>query len=397
MRAVIIEDSKTQARRLADVLARDGFDVAVAHDGEKGVALCLAERPDLVVSDVLMPGIDGFEVCRRLRSDPRTADVPVMLLTSLGDPMDVLRALSAGASNFVTKPYRDHELLVRVRRILEHEGEPPPGTIEAHGEKLEIHASGPQILQVLYSALEDARARNEELEKSRAELERANAMRDEMMGIVAHELRTPLTTLSLRTQLARRHAKDATPETAELIDLVARTTDRSLRIIDDLLQVTKLDAGTLDIERRSTDVVALAREVVGRAQAAQPDFRIDVRGPDRIELRIDPVRIDQVLTNLVSNAVKYSGDAHEVDVTIDDRDDEICVRVRDRGIGIDDAQLERVFDRFYRTKAGQRAAGGFGLGLYVSRKLVELHGGRIGVESRRGHGSTFWFALPKSN
>jgi signal transduction histidine kinase len=403
MRVLVVEDSKTQARRLADLLSREGLEVEIAHDGTTGLARALASKPALIVSDVLMPGLDGFELCRRLRKAPETRDCRVMLLTSLGDPMDVLRALSAGADNFATKPYRDDDLLARVRRILgparESSRAVAPSAIPAivaAGERFEIEASTQQILEVLYSALEDARVRAAELETSRAELQKANAMRDEMMGIVAHELRTPLTTISLRAQLARRGAKLLPEPVAELVALIERSTARMLRIIEDLLEVSKLDAGTLDVERRVVDLGELVEEVAARARAANPDFRIEVRATRPLRIEADPVRIDQVLTNLLSNAVKYSGDARVVEVEAFPSERQARVRVRDHGIGIEPAQRERVFDRFFRTGEGRRAAGGFGLGLYICRKLVELHGGTIGVDSEVARGSTFWFALPRA-
>ena len=390
MRAVVIEDSRTQALMLAEHLRADGYHVEIAHDGESGVAACIRSAPDLVISDVVMPGIDGFEVCRRLRAHPATAHVPILVLTSLGEPMEVLRALSAGATNFATKPYRGDHLLARVRRMIRGE------TIsELQAEGLNIDATSGTVMHVLFSALEDARARNEELEASRLELERAHVAREEMIGIVAHELRTPLTTLLLRAQVARRKNTGTWPaEVVDVMDLIGRSTGRMVRIIDDLLQATQLEAGTFAIAAEPTDLVAAVNEAVARARSANPEFTIAVEGPERLITSCDPGRVDQVISNLVGNAIKYSGTARDIAVTLEVDKRFAVIAVRDHGIGIPLEQLPLVFDRFFRTQEGKRAAQGVGLGLYLCRKLVELHGGTIKAESTPGQGSVLSFTLP---
>ena len=176
MRVVIVEDSRTQARQLAGVLTREGFEVVICRDGESGLAECLAAPPAVVVSDIVMPGIDGFEVCRRLKASDATRDVPVMLLTSLADPTDVVRALAAGADNFLTKPYDDAQLIARVRRMVERRAEPAgPPMVEVRGQAFEILSRPAQVLDVLVSSLEAVTARNGELEQSRALAEGALA------------------------------------------------------------------------------------------------------------------------------------------------------------------------------------------------------------------------------
>lgn len=389
-RALIVEDSRTQAKRLKDLLVRGGFEVTQAFDGLEGLEACRKLSPDVVVSDIVMPGIDGFEFCRRLRADETTRALPVMLLTSLADPMDVMRALAAGATNYATKPYRDDDLLARVRRMI---AQGNGDSVELQGERIEIQADRGHVLQLLFSALEDARARNEELEESRAALERANAARDEMMGIVAHELRTPLTSLLLRTQMAKRKGTDGWPALAiDVMSSIEKGASRMVRIIDDLVQATQLDAGTLSIQKKPVDLVALARDVV---QRPHDGVEITLEAPSSLAMELDTVRIEQVLANFVSNAIKYARELKRVDVSIVDHGSSAEVRVRDFGIGIGPAQQKKVFDRFYRTQAGQKTASGLGLGLYISRKIVELHGGKIGVESVEGEGSTFYFTLPR--
>jgi signal transduction histidine kinase len=176
MRIVVIEDSRTQAQQLAGVLRREGFEVVICRDGESGLVECLAAPPALVVSDIVMPGIDGFEVCRRLKSAPATRDVPVMLLTSLADPTDVVRALAAGADNFLTKPYAAAQLVARVRRLVDRPADTGgPPNVEVRGQTFTIASRPAQVLDVLVSSLEAVTARNADLEQSRALAESALA------------------------------------------------------------------------------------------------------------------------------------------------------------------------------------------------------------------------------
>jgi signal transduction histidine kinase len=176
MRIVVIEDSRTQAQQLAGVLTREGFAVTICRDGESGLAACLSAPPSVVISDIVMPGIDGFEVCRLLKSAEATRSVPVMLLTSLADPTDVVRALAAGADNFLSKPYDAAQLIARVRRLVDrpHDHGGPP-TVEVRGQSFVVLSRPAQVLDVLVSSLEAVTGRNAELEQSRALAERALA------------------------------------------------------------------------------------------------------------------------------------------------------------------------------------------------------------------------------
>ncbi|MBI2393076.1 MAG: hybrid sensor histidine kinase/response regulator [Deltaproteobacteria bacterium] len=400
MRAIVIEDSRTQAKRVADLLERAGFAVDLAYDGASGVQACIARTPDVVVSDVLMPKLDGFEVCRRLRAHAATANVPIMLLTSLAEPLDVVRAVAAGADNFASKPIRDDVFLARLERMLRHarlrDGEP---SLEIGGDVLRIEASGARILEVLFSSLEDAKLRQEELQHSRDELERANVDREALMGIVAHELRTPLSGVTMRVQASlRRAAKGGW--TAGMIDdvlqYVLRSGERMLHLIDDLIDVAHLQKGTLDVARAPFDLVECAREAVARVRATDTAHRIHLTAPPRAIVVGDVERADQVLTNFLTNAIKYAPTAPDIDVTIEAAGDSWRASVVDRGIGIGPESLPRVFERYHRTPEGERVAKGLGLGLYISRMLMELQGGAIGVASSGGEGTTFWFSLPRA-
>lgn len=396
MRAVVIDDSKTQALRLAATLERHGFTTEVAFDGEAGVRACAAAPPDVVLSDVLMPGVDGYEVCRRLKSSASTRDIPVMLLTSLADPMDVVRALAAGADNFVTKPYEDEQLIARVERMVRGR-HCTDSIVEVHGETFRIDAPPARILDVLVSSLEDAAARNAELEASRQRLARANAQRDDLMAIVAHELKTPLAALSMRAELALRKASSNGPSVDDFRALASSTTKqvgRLVAIIDDLSDITRIESGGLRIEKKRVNLVEVAREALERQRTSSTIHHLAMSAPEALYVEADPLRVDQVITNFLTNALKYAPNGGEVGLRLAVSDGSARVSVSDEGIGIAPEAMPRLFERYFRTSGGRSTAQGLGLGLYVSKQLVELHGGKIGAESRPGEGSTFWFTLP---
>lgn len=394
MIVVVIEDSRTQAAQLRAILAREGLDVRVAEDGEAGLAVCqqLAEPPAVVLSDVLMPGIDGFEVCRRLKADARLAAVPVMLLTSLGDPRDVLRALQAGADNYCTKPYRADVLVRRVRQLSERGDRGDKAEVELDGERFVLGSSIGRLADVLVSSLVDAGERYHALERSRRELEETNAQREELMRIVAHELRSPLQSMLLAADIFDE--EDDRAVRSSMAQRTSRQVERMLRIIDDLSDVSSIDLGTLQIVPETTDLVPLVRDTAARVQGTASSHRVEVTSDPSLEVRVDPHRIEQVVTNLLTNAIKYSPEADRVLVKVVRAGDAARVEVTDFGVGLDATEARRVFERYFRADGSKGSIKGVGLGLFISRALIQEHGGRIGVDSAPGRGSSFWFTLP---
>jgi signal transduction histidine kinase len=230
--------------------------------------------------------------------------------------------------------------------------------------------------------------------------QQAIGARDEFLSVASHELRTPLTPLSLRIHDLLDRARSGRPLAQEperviaRLESASRQVDRVVRLVSNLLDVTRIVGGRIVLEREETDLVSVVREVLERvepeAQRANYRVQFDAAGP--IVGRWDRLRIDQVVTNLVSNALKY-GEGKPVEVAVWREGDRALVRVRDRGIGIAPEQLDRIFARFERA-VSERAYGGLGLGLYIVRRFVEAHGGAVRVESRQGEGSTFTVELP---
>jgi len=389
---VVIEDSTTQRLQLERDVKSGGWPVTAAADGERGLELVrsLDPAPLAVITDVLMPGIDGWEVCRRIKGDPKTASVAVVVLTELAQPADVLRAVVAGADNYCTKPYVVPTLIQRVRSAIRLVSSGAP-MVEVDGESFALRTEPPQIAHILASSLQDAAQRYRELAKSRAALQTAYADREAMTRVVVHELRSPLQAMLAAAQISRRR-----PEILnDLPDLVERQGQRVRRILDDLSDLTRIELGQLPVEPTPRDLVEVVREALERIRPAVPDHRIEAHLPSEpLRVRVDGDRIEQVLTNLVTNAAKYSPDADRVAVQVRRAGASARVEVRDWGIGVPPDHRDRIFERYFRARQGETTAEGLGIGLFVTRHLVHAHGGRIGVEAASDRGSVFWFELP---
>jgi signal transduction histidine kinase len=220
-------------------------------------------------------------------------------------------------------------------------------------------------------------------------------VKDQFLSIVSHELRTPLTTMKGYAQLLTRTLKDD-PDSRRWAASIDAQIGRLSRLVDDLLDVTRFSRGQFELRRKETALAPILDDTVSRFRIISPQHTVRVDGVDRDVKGVwDRDRLEQVLNNLIGNAIKYSPEGSEVTVSARREGDAVLITVRDQGIGISKEDQDRLFDRFYRASPERRGgATGLGLGLYVTRRVVEAHGGTVGVESEPGEGSTFYFTLP---
>lgn len=395
MLALVAEDSRTQAYQLKTLLEANGYDVVVAVDGEEALRCAHEKRPDFVISDIVMPKRDGYELCRALKNDPVLKAVPVILVTTLAEPLDVVRALAAGADNFVTKPYDQDQLIRRVKRSLSRTDD---GHVVVAGEAFEITSSRSQVVDVLVSALEDLNVRKAEIEASRAELALATSRRDDVLHVVSHELRGPLGVLVMAADVFASESRGgggaAPPKQQAFAERVVRQAQRMLAIVDDLLDVSRIDAGELRVEPDDADLCAVVRDAIERIKPSVKKHTIELHAPPSVRARIDVDRIEQVIANFLTNAIKYAPAGGVIVVDVQTNASEAMVKVSDSGIGIPESALPRLFERYFRAPGSEKAAKGIGLGLYVTKRLIEAHGGKVEVTSEVGKGSTFSFTVP---
>lgn len=261
-----------------------------------------------------------------------------------------------------------------------------------------------RLLQKSYTSLEERvnertselSAMAEENKKLYEEAKAAIQIRDDFLSIASHELRTPLTSLSLQIQMANRALKDPDAESVEKVaknvEVAEKQMKRLLILLDQLLDVTRISAGHLVLERSSTDLKTIVLEAVDRARAERSLSTISVQANESFLGNWDPIRLDQVISNLISNAIKY-GEGKPIAVSLRKEQKDILFSVRDQGSGVPEHMQDKIFERFERAVSGQKISG-LGLGLYISSQIVEAHGGKLEVNSEMGKGSVFTVRLP---
>lgn len=416
-RILVVEDSRTQAEALHALLGSNGYQVEVVTNGEEGLQRAGSTEYDLILSDILMPGLSGYELCRRIKDRPHEFGTPpVVLLTSLSEPIDILRGLECGADNFLTKPYAPDRLLARIGKILDsrasrrRRSEGDGVDFEFLGERFTVRAKREQILDLFLTGFEQLIEMNLALQESERALQRtlaqeiearraaeaAAAARNLILATVSHDLRNPLNTILMSAAMILDLApRDLDPRTRERASLIRRLAHQMSRLIQDLLDVAAVEMGRLTIERSWHDAAALAREGIEMLDplAAERGLTIVRDVPDRLPwIFADRARVLQVISNLIGNAVKFTPPGGTIVVGARGCDEHVVYSVSDTGPGIPEADLPRLFDRFW---CGAHPGNlGAGLGLSIARDVVEAHGGRIWVESGAGEGATFRFSIP---
>ncbi len=396
---LIAEDSPTQAEKLNYCLTTHNYAVTVTRNGKEALAAALARKPAMVISDVVMPEMDGYTLCREIKSRPGLSDLPVILLTSLSRPEDVLKGLACGADNFIRKPYDSKYLLSRVEYILNNlelrktERVRPGVQLSFEGEQYYITAEKQQILDLLISTFEGAVQMNDELQKKQEKLEAANRELEAFSASVSHDLRAPLRKISMYTSmLTEDHAPELGPEAQNYLQRIKDGIINMDQMIDDLLRLARL--GRQELQQRKTDLSELVessrRELAADLAGRQIEWRIG-RLPT---VDCDPGLTKSVFANLLSNAVKYTSRRDRAIIEVDQMSlgGEVVVYVRDNGAGFDPAYGQKLFGIFQRLHR-QDEFEGTGVGLATVQRIIQKHGGRIWAEAEVDKGATFYFTL----
>lgn len=372
----MIEDSRTQAEELRLVLAHEGYDVDVAYDAEAGLERAAKGRYDLILSDILLPGMSGYELCRALKADARFEGLPVVLLTSLHEPRALIQTLECGADGFVTKPYEPRYLIGRVAGILS-----PDDTLAAGGDRA-------QLLGVLASAYEEAVRRQHELA-------RIQAQKDELVEFIVHDLKNPLNDIAVRLgMLERRQLPEKEQRTVRLARSACNALDR---MVLNLLDVGRAEDGKLRVSKQSVSVADVVDEAIDalrlRAELEQRTLARHV--PAGLTVQADRALLVRILENLCDNSLKYASEAGTVAVVARARDGGVELRVEDEGPGVPDDLKDRIFDKYARISSDDvQSRTSRGLGLTFVRVAAEAHGGRVHVEDRHPRGASFVVWLP---
>lgn len=360
---LVVDDDPRSRKLLVGYLRAEGYRVEEAENGETALASAGALPPDLVLLDVMMPGMTGYEVCKRLKEAPATRLCQVMLVTALDGSPDRVEGLDTGADDFVSKPVRREEFLAKVRALLRVR----------------------RLLVELQDARESLAARNEELQ-----------LKKTLAQSLVHDLKNPLSAILGNLDLLEIRAGD---DLRYLVDRSRQGARRMLKMILNLLDVEGMEEGKLTPTAVRVDAADLARATVAECIPAceQKRVRLDLDAPDEVWLEADPVLLRRVMDNLISNAIAHSPGDGMVLVTARIREEGAEISVADEGPGIPDDQREQIFEK-YAQLAPKRAgvSSNRGLGLTFCRLAVEAHGGTIWVEDAPNGGAVFRTLLPAS-
>jgi hypothetical protein len=414
---LIAEDSPTQAEQLRFLLEMQGHSVRVAANGRVALDSARARMPALLITDVLMPEMDGYELCRAVKDDDALCDVPVMLVTSLTSICDVARGLACGADNFIRKPYDPDALIDRIdyllrNRELRRSSQARIGLeIDLRGERHVVNSGKEQILDLLVSSYEEAiqahaelkrrehevSRLNEELEQRAAALEAANKELESFSYSVSHDLRAPLRVIDGYSAILQEdHASQLDEDGWRLLGSVRENVGRMARLIEGLLEFSR--SGWQSISYAEFDMTAMAHRVFDElrgdprrdSDASMPAFVVDALPP----AWGDPILIRQVWVNLISNAIKYSSCREHPAIRVSGqvRGGETFYSVQDNGAGFDMKYADRLFGVFERLHGAEEFPG-TGVGLAIVQRIVKRHGGRIWATAEVDRGATFEFAL----
>ena len=369
---LVVDDDPVVRSLMRATLERDGFVVIEAGDGAEGCRLYEAHRPDLLLVDLVMPHMDGYELCRVLRSRPESVYVPIVVATSLDDLPSIARAYDAGATDFIPKPLNWLVLNHRVRYIL--------------------RAS---------RALEEVRRNQERLIAAKEAAEAANRAKSEFLANMSHELRTPLNAIiGFSGMMSDRMFGPLGEKYVEYANIIGDSGRHLLAIITDILDVAKADAERLLLAEERVEVgevVELSSKIVeDMARRAQIEFISEVAKP-LPPMMADPAKLTQILVNLLSNAVKFTPPGGKVRLKVERRVHRgITFRVEDTGIGMSAEQIPIAMAPFGQiSNSMTRQHDGVGLGLPLTKRLVELHGGTIEIDSELGKGTIASVYLPE--
>jgi two-component system sensor histidine kinase/response regulator len=379
---LIVDDTPDNLRLLSTMLTGQGYEVRSVINGTMALMGVRAEPPDLILLDINMPQMNGYEVCEQLKADEASRDIPVIFISALEDVLDKVKAFAVGGVDYIVKPFQIEEVLARI----------------------ETHLTVRRLQQQLQT-------QNLQLQQKMVELQALNQLKEEFLHAISHDLRTPIVgTLLVLESLqnkAQNHPDQKVVISPSILQRMIQSSDRQLNLLNLLLEAHFNEAGSMVLERQPIELSAFVQGVV---EDLEPLLNknsaklTNMISPDLPSISADPLQLRRVFENLLTNALNHNPVGLSLtlnaalsspgvnDTSPPANANMICCTVQDNGVGMTQAQCDRLFERYARGNRTQSI--GVGLGLYLCRQIIQAHGGDIGVNSAPGQGTTFWFTLP---
>lgn len=360
---LIVDDVMSNVLLLKVLLTNEKFAIATASNGRQALEQVEKEKPDLVLLDVMMPDMSGFEVAQHLKSNPQTAEIPIIFLTALNSTADIVKGFQVGANDFISKPFNKEELIIRVTH------------------QISLVAAKRLILS------------------KTEELQRTIAGRDKLYSVIAHDLRSPMGSIKmvLNMLILNLPAEKIGIEMYELLTMANQTTEDVFSLLDNLLKWTKSQIGKLNVVYQDVDLVEVTDGVIEifSMVASLKKIRIREMKPEKMMVNADIDMLKTVVRNLLSNAIKFSKENSEVLVKMEEVDGMAVVSVQDYGCGIsEEGQKKLLHTDTHFSTFGTNNEEGSGLGLLLCKDFVVKNGGKLWFTSKEGEGSIFSFSIP---
>jgi len=364
---LIVDDSPENIISLKKVLEKNDFEVDTASSGEEALKKILRKSYVLIILDVQMPGMDGFEVAEAISGFSGAKETAIIFLSAASTNVNLItRGYSSGGLDYISKPVDMNILLLKVKTF--------------------------------YRIYEQSRALNEVQKALREEIEfrkEAERKKDEFISIASHELKTPMTSIKGYIQLLERSLDKNDVETVRTrLYKVQNQIEKLNLLIADLLDISKIESGKLKFNKKYFQFDILVDHILEMMQQSNPQLKIICKNRVSAEIYGDEMRIEQVIINFITNAIKYAPDSEEIHISAEIKGDNVHFSVRDFGIGISADHQQKIFEKFYRIEESSERFQGLGIGLYICQEIIDRHQGKIGAQSMPDQGSLFYFQLP---
>ena len=361
---LIVDDTPNNLRLLSSMLTKQGYEVRSAISGSMALMAIHTVPLDLILLDINMPQMNGYEVCQQLKADPQTCEIPVIFLSALGEPINKVKAFQVGGVDYITKPFQVEEVLARVENHL--------------------------MLRRMQIELQQAKA---EALRALEQEQELNRLKSEFVSMISHDFRMPLTSIQGFSELLRYGGEKVTPERRErYFDKIDAAIEHLLYLLDEVLIIGSIEAGKTLYQPTATDLKQFCHDLCETLQPSG-DRTIQLTCTNCGQVEIDPILLHRILTNLLSNALKYSPGQTDVIFNAWCNEQETVFEIVDQGIGIPLDNQQHLFKTFYRcSNVGQ--VKGTGLGLAVVKKCLDICGGAIELISQEGQGTTARVRLP---
>ena len=356
MRLLLVDDTPENLDVLNNILKPLNYNIAIAKDGEQAIKVALHFNPDLVLLDIMMPGIDGFETCRRLKSMDELKDVPVIFVTAKNSADDIVNGFQSGGADYINKPFYKEEVYLRI----------------------ETHLN----LRVYLKRL--------------AELSK---QKNKFLGIAAHDLRNPLSATIGLCDCVLEGAMDISSEEEKenIFSTIKSTSHEMLALVNDLLDTSAIENGTLVIRKDKASLrdILQKRIDIANYQAIKKEISIDLECENSLDIQLDAIRIGQVIDNLIGNAVKFSPKQSAIHVFAKQIGKTVEVSIQDQGPGIPENEQGGIFDDFHTLSTkSTNSEKSTGLGMSIVKKIIDQHNGKIRIGNNENQGVTIVFSLP---